>query len=158
VIILSSVLVSSKITSSLLVLKEAFILFSLEFFEIFLDFFNTFASLLCFQLLILLMSFRISFYPFISRFFLVRIWLACLSYCLMEFCFLFLEEGSLFFSLFLSKNGILGNSLLLFLLVNSNLFFDSQHLDCLSLDMSLMIINDSSNFPFNFQTLKFTFQ
>jgi len=117
VIILSSVLVSSKITSSLLVLKEAFILFPLELFEIFLDFFNAYANLLCFQLLILLMSFRISFYPFFSRFFLVRIWLACLSYSLMEFCFLFLQEDSLFLSLLLSEKGILGSSLLLFLLM-----------------------------------------
>lgn len=156
-IILSSVLVSSKITSSLLILKEACILFSLEFLEVFLDFFNAFTSFLCFQLLILLMRFRISFYPCFSRFFLVRIWLACFSYSFMEFFFLFLQENSLFLGLFLSENGILGSSLLLFLLMDSNLFFDSQHLNCLSLDMTLVIINDSSNFPFNFQALKFAF-
>jgi hypothetical protein len=28
----------------------------------------------------------------------------------------------------------------------------------LSLDMTLVIINDSSNFPFNFQAFKFAFQ
>jgi len=124
-IILSSVLVGSKIASSLLILKEAFILFSLEFLKIFLDFFNAFTDILCFYFLILLMSIRISLNPFLSRSFLVRIWLACFSYSLMEFSFLSLEELSLFFSLFLSENSIFSSSLLLFLLIDSNLFFDS---------------------------------
>ena len=149
-IILSSVFVSSEITSLLLILKEAFILFSLEFLEIFLDFLNAFTSLFFFQLLILPMSFRVSFDPFFSGLFLVRIWFACLSYSLMEFFLLPLEEGSLFLCLLFSENGILGSSLLLFLLMDSDLFFDSQHLNCLSLNMTLMVIDDSGNFPFNF--------
>ena len=124
-IILSSVFVSSEITSLLLILKEAFILFSLEFLQIFLDFLNTFKSLFLFQLLILPMSFRVSFDPFFSRLFLVRIWLACLSYSLMEFFLLSLEEGSLFLCLLLSENGILGSSLLFFLLMYSDFFFYS---------------------------------
>jgi hypothetical protein len=156
-IILSSVLVSSKITGSLLILEEALILFSLEFFQIFLNFFDTLTDVLCFYFLILLVSIRISFDPFISRLFLVRIWLACFSYSLMEFSFLSLEELSFFFSLFLSENSILSSSNLLFLLIDSDLFFDSQHLNCLSLDMTLVIINNSCNFPFNLQALKFAF-
>jgi hypothetical protein len=124
-IILSSVLVSSKITGSLLILEEALILFSLEFFQIFLNFFDTLTDVLCFYFLILLVSIRISFDPFISRLFLVRIWLACFSYSLMEFSFLSLEELSFFFSLFLSENSILSSSNLLFLLIDSDLFFDS---------------------------------
>ena len=124
-IILSSVLVSSKITGSLLILEEAFILFSLEFFQIFLNFLDTFTDVLFFYFLILLVSIRISFDPFISRLFLVRIWLACFSYSLMEFSFLSLEELSFFFSLFLSENSILSSSNLLFLLIDSDLFFDS---------------------------------
>ena len=124
-IILCSVFVSSEITSFLLILKEAFILFSLEFLKIFLDFLNTFKSLFLFQLLILLMSFRVSFDPFFSRLFLVRIWLACLSYSLMEFFLLSLEEGGLFLCLLLSENGILGSSLLFFLLMYSDFFFYS---------------------------------
>jgi len=156
-IILCSVFVSSKITSSLLILKEAFILLSLEFFKIFLDFLNTFTDILCFNFLILFVSIRISLDPFLSRSFLVRIWLACFSYCLMEFSLLSLEELSFFFSLLLSENSILSSSLLLFLLIDSNLFFDSQHLNCLSLDMTLMVVNNSCNFPFNLQALKFAF-
>jgi len=156
-IILSSVLVSSKITGSLLILEEALILFSLEFFQIFLNFLDTLTDVLCFYFLILLVSIRISFDPFISRLFLVRIWLACFSYSLMEFSFLSLEELSFFFSLFLSENSILSSSNLLFLLIDSDLFFDSQHLNCLSLDMTLVIINNSCNFPFNLQALKFAF-
>jgi len=156
-IILSSVLVSSKITGSLLILEEALILFSLEFFQIFLNFFDTLTDVLCFYFLILLVSIRISFDPFISRLFLVRIWLACFSYSLMEFSFLSLEELSFFFSLFLSKNSILSSSNLLFLLIDSDLFFDSQHLNCLSLNMTLVIINNSCNFPLNLQALKFAF-
>jgi hypothetical protein len=61
-----------------------------------------------------------------------------------------LEEGSFFLCLLFSENGILGSSLLLFLLMDRDLFFDSQHLNCLSLNMTLMVINDSGNFPFNF--------
>ena len=156
-IILSSVLVSSKITGSLLILEEALILFSLEFFQIFLNFLDTLTDVLCFYYLILLVSIRISFDPFISRLFLVRIWLACFSYSLMEFSFLSLEELSFFFSLFLSENSILSSSNLLFLLIDSDLFFDSQHLNCLSLDMTLVIINNSCNFPFNLQALEFAF-
>ena len=156
-IILSSVLVSSKITGSLLILEEALILFSLEFFQIFLNFLDTLTDVLCFYFLILLVSIRISFDPFISRLFLVRIWLACFSYSLMEFSFLSLEELSFFFSLFLSENSILSSSNLLFLLIDSDLFFDSQHLNCLSLDMTLVIINNSCNFPLNLQALKFAF-
>jgi hypothetical protein len=156
-IILSSVLVSSKITGSLLILEEALILFSLEFFKIFLNFLDTLTDVLCFYFLILLVSIRISFDPFISRLFLVRIWLACFSYSLMEFSFLSLEELSFFFSLFLSENSILSSSNLLFLLIDSDLFFDSQHLNCLSLDMTLVIINNSCNFPLNLQALKFAF-
>jgi hypothetical protein len=156
-IILSSVIVSSKITGSLLILEEALILFSLEFFQIFLNFLDTLTDVLCFYFLILLVSIRISFDPFISRLFLVRIWLACFSYSLMEFSFLSLEELSFFFSLFLSENSILSSSNLLFLLIDSDLFFDSQHLNCLSLDMTLVIINNSCNFPFNLQALKFAF-
>jgi hypothetical protein len=124
-IILSSVLVSSKITGSLLILEEALILFSLEFFQIFLNFLDTLTDVLCFYFLILLVSIRISFDPFISRLFLVRIWLACFSNSLMEFSFLSLEELSFFFSLFLSENSILSSSNLLFLLIDSDLFFDS---------------------------------
>ena len=156
-IILSSVFVSSKITGSLLILEEAFILLSLEFFQIFLNFLDTFTDGLFFYFLILLVSIRISFDPFISRLFLVRIWLACFSYSLMEFSFLSLEELSFFFSLFLSENSILSSSNLLFLLIDSDLFFDSQHLNCLSLDMTLVIINNSCNFPLNLQALKFAF-
>jgi hypothetical protein len=64
---------------------------------------------------------------------------------------------SLFFSLLLSENSILSSSLLLFLLINSNLFFDSQHLNCLSLDMTLVIVDNSCSFPFKLQALKFAF-
>jgi hypothetical protein len=152
-IILSSVLISFKITSSLLILKEAFILLSLEFFKIFLDFLNTFTDIFSFNFLILLVSIRISLDPFLSRVFLVRIWLVCSSYCLMEFSLLSLEELSFFFSLLLSENSILSSSLLLFLLIDSNLFFDSQHLNRLSLDMTLMAVNNSCSFPFNLQAL-----
>jgi hypothetical protein len=150
-------LVGSKITSFLLILKEAFILFSLEFFEIFLDFLNAFASFFCFQFFIFLMSIRISFDPIFCRSFLERIWLTCFSYSLMELLLLSFEESSLFLGLLFSKNGFFCSSLLLFLLVASNLFFDSQHLDCLSLNMTLMVINDSGNFPFSLQALKFAF-
>jgi hypothetical protein len=59
--------------------------------------------------------------------------------------------------LFLSENSILSSSNLLFLLIDSDLFFDSQHLNCLSLDMTLVIINNSCNFPLNLQALKFAF-
>lgn len=156
-IILSSVLVGSKITSTLLILKEALILFSLEFLQRFLHFLNAFANFLGFQRLILCVSIRISFDPFFSRSFLVRIWLVCLSDLLMEFLFLSLEECSLFLCLLLSEDGILGCSYLFFLCIESNLFFDSQHLNCLSLDMTLMVINDSGNFPFKFLALKFAF-
>ena len=156
-IILRSVLVGSKITSFLLILKEVFILLSLEFFEIFLDFLNAFASFFCFQFFIFLMSIRISFDPIFCRSFLVWIWFTCFSYSLMELFLLSFEESSLSLCLFLSKNGIFGSSLLLFLLVVSNLFFDSQHLDCLSLNMTLMVINHSGDFPFGLQALKFAF-
>jgi hypothetical protein len=71
--------------------------------------------------------------------------------------FLSLEELSFFFSLLLSEHSILSGSWLLFLLIDSNLFFDSQHLNCLSLNMTLVIINNSCNFPFNLQALKFAF-
>lgn len=140
-----------------MIFKEAFILFSLEFFKIFLDFLNAFADIFCFYFLIFLVSIRISLDPFLSRSFLVRIWLTCFSYSLMEFSLLSLEELSLFFSLLLSENSILSSSLLLFLLINSNLFFDSQHLNCLSLDMTLVIVDNSCSFPFKLQALKFAF-
>jgi len=156
-IILSSVFVSSKITSSLLILQEAFVLFSLEFLEIFLYFLDTFTDIFCFLILIFLVSIRISFDPFLSRFFLVWIWLPCVCYSLLEFSLLSLEEFCFFFSLLLSENSILCSSFFLFLLIDSYLFFDSQHFNCLSLDMTLMIINDSCNFPFNLLALKFTF-
>jgi hypothetical protein len=71
----------------------------------------------------------------------------------MEFSLLSLEELSFFFSLLLSENSILSSSLLLFLLIDSNLFFDSQHLNRLSLDMTLMVVNNSCSFPFNLQAL-----
>ena len=156
-IILSSMLVGFKITSFLLILKEAFILLPLEFFEIFLDFLNAFTNFFCFQFFILLMSIRISFDPIFCRSFLVWIWFTCFSYSLMELFLLSFEESSLFLGLLFSKNGFFCSSLLLFLLVASNLFFDSQHLDCLSLNMTLMVINHSGDSPFSLQALKFAF-